>query len=55
MPRRGIWLSRSSERKVMVKEETGMAKSRDIQKSEKKKPQKTAKEKKQAKQEKNKG
>jgi hypothetical protein len=38
-----------------LKEETGMAKSQDAQKSEKKKPLKTAKEKKQAKQEKKKG
>ena len=38
-----------------LKEETGMAKSQDTQKSEKKKPLKTAKEKKQAKQEKKKG
>jgi hypothetical protein len=37
-----------------LKEETGMAKSQDAQKSEKKKPLKTAKEKKQAKQEKKK-
>lgn len=38
-----------------TKEETGMAKSRDAQKSEKKKPMKTAKEKKKEKQEKKKG
>jgi len=38
-----------------LNEETGMAKSQDAQKSEKKKPLKTAKEKKQAKQEKKKG
>ena len=38
-----------------LKEETGMAKSQDTQKSEKKKPLKTAKEKKQAKKEKKKG
>jgi hypothetical protein len=38
-----------------LKEETGMAKSQDAQKSEKKKPLKTAKEKKQAKKGKKKG
>jgi hypothetical protein len=38
-----------------LQEETGMAKSQDAHKSEKKKPLKTAKEKKQAKQEKKKG
>ena len=38
-----------------TEEETGMVKSQDAQKSEKKKPMKTAKEKKKAKQEKKKG
>jgi hypothetical protein len=38
-----------------TKEESSMAKSQDVKKTEKKKPLKTAKEKKQAKQEKKKG